>query len=380
MAIDLHDMSIGAPDDGFAQLLHVDGGITGALKTVYDGDATATIIELSSAAFNITGAGTFQYGGVAVTSTAAELNILDGVTSTAAELNILDGATVNVTELNYLDGTTLGTAIASKVLACDASKDLNLDGGDLIATELTGTLQTAAQTNITTVGALTTLTIDDITLNANAISSGGASSLTITPTAGQKLVLDAHWGFDGVAFTAETDNNTTFTAYAGKNITIEGVTFDNNVVTATTLAGTLSTAAQGNITSLGIIQDLIVIAGAAHAINIQGRVADDLSSIRFATNAAATLGTIQATAAGAVLIQTSAAATTALTLDSSQNAQFAGLVGIGKSPTAGSALDINLGTEDLEIIDAGSAGATEQDWIEVEIGGNQGFIRVYAAI
>lgn len=37
-----------------------------------------------------------QLGGVAVTSTAAELNILDGVTSTAAELNYVDGVTSNV--------------------------------------------------------------------------------------------------------------------------------------------------------------------------------------------------------------------------------------------------------------------------------------------
>ena len=34
-----------------------------------------------------------NYNGTAITSTAAELNILDGVTSTAAELNILDGVT-----------------------------------------------------------------------------------------------------------------------------------------------------------------------------------------------------------------------------------------------------------------------------------------------
>jgi len=38
-------------------------------------------------------AGQFYYGGTAVTSTAAELNILDGVTSTATELNLLDGVT-----------------------------------------------------------------------------------------------------------------------------------------------------------------------------------------------------------------------------------------------------------------------------------------------
>ena len=55
---------------------------------------------------NGTVAGTFTLGGTAVTSTAAELNILDGVTSTAAELNILDGVTSTAAELNILDGVT----------------------------------------------------------------------------------------------------------------------------------------------------------------------------------------------------------------------------------------------------------------------------------
>ena len=45
-------------------------------------------------------------GGTNVTSTAAELNILDGVTATAAELNILDGVTATAAELNYSDGVT----------------------------------------------------------------------------------------------------------------------------------------------------------------------------------------------------------------------------------------------------------------------------------
>jgi len=52
-------------------------------------------------------------------------------------------------------------------------------------------------------------------------------------------------------------------------------------------------------------------------------------------------------------------------------------LGIGISPT--SPLHINLGTENLEVVDSGSAAATEQDWIEVEVGGNQGYIRVFAA-
>jgi len=42
-------------------------------------------------------------------------------------------------------------------------------------------------------------------------------------------------------------------------------------------------------------------------------------------------------------------------------------------------LELTLVTEDVEIVDAGSAGATEQDWIEVTVGGNTGYLRVFAA-
>jgi hypothetical protein len=50
--------------------------------------------------------GSWQVGGTAVTSTAAELNLLDGCTATTAELNILDGVTATTAELNILDGVT----------------------------------------------------------------------------------------------------------------------------------------------------------------------------------------------------------------------------------------------------------------------------------
>jgi hypothetical protein len=43
-----------------------------------------------------------------LTSSIAELNILDGVTSTAAELNILDGVTATTAEINKLAGTPAG--------------------------------------------------------------------------------------------------------------------------------------------------------------------------------------------------------------------------------------------------------------------------------
>ena len=59
-----------------------------------------------------------------VTSTAAELNILDGVTSSTAELNILDGVTSTATKLNYVN-VTPGTATASKAVVLDSNSHIN---------------------------------------------------------------------------------------------------------------------------------------------------------------------------------------------------------------------------------------------------------------
>ena len=51
-------------------------------------------------------------------------NLSGAVTSTQAELNLLDGVTANTTELNYVDITTLGTTQASKAVTADANKDI----------------------------------------------------------------------------------------------------------------------------------------------------------------------------------------------------------------------------------------------------------------
>jgi len=82
-----------------------------------------------------------EIGGVVVTSTPAELNILDGVTSTTAELNILDGVTATTAEINYLDGVT-----------SDIQTQLNtkLASGGTLATATITTL-TSTTANITTV-------------------------------------------------------------------------------------------------------------------------------------------------------------------------------------------------------------------------------------
>jgi hypothetical protein len=115
--------------------------------------------------------------GTAVTSTAAELNILDGVTSTASELNILDGVTSTATELNIMDGNaTVGTTAVAD--------------GDGIVTNDNGTMrQTTVQTFATYFGSeITAMTnlVETGALDAGSITSGfgtidtGASAISTT--------------------------------------------------------------------------------------------------------------------------------------------------------------------------------------------------------
>lgn len=157
-------------------------------------------------------AGSWQVGGVAVTSTAAELNILDGVTSTAAELNILDGVTATAaelnildgvtsttaelnildgvtataTEINYLDVTTLGTSEASKAVTADANGVVTFDNG--ISEEYTAVTSTSNATTVNLQDGTNfshTLTENTTFTFSNPASSGKVSAFSL------KLVQDA---------------------------------------------------------------------------------------------------------------------------------------------------------------------------------------------
>jgi len=133
-------------------------------------DADATVISIATGTTGVTFAGDvivpdgdFILGSTAVTSTAAELNILDGVTSTAAELNILDGVTATAAEINLIDG---GTARGTTTVA-DGDGFLTNDGGTMRMTNVT-TLATYMGTKITG-GSLVYLA------SSGAISDGTAS-------------------------------------------------------------------------------------------------------------------------------------------------------------------------------------------------------------
>ena len=101
-------------------------------RRLYTENSSGSVIEVGN------NPSVLSIAGTTVTSTAAELNILDGVTATASELNILDGVTSSTAELNILDGVT---ATASELNILDgvtsSTAELNiLDGVTATASEL----------------------------------------------------------------------------------------------------------------------------------------------------------------------------------------------------------------------------------------------------
>ena len=280
-----------------AELNYVDvtpGTATASKALVLDASSDISgINSFSTSVIDITGHDGATVGlsldGTLVTSTAAELNYVDvtpgtataskalvldssldisginslsatdltGTLQTAAQPNVtsvttlditghdgstvglaLDGTLVTSTaaELNYVD-VTPGTATASKALVLDSSLDIS-GINSLSATDLTGTLQTAAQPNVTSV---TTL---DITGHDGATVGLALNSVLITSSATELNYVDV------VAGTASASKALVLDASSD----IAGI----NSLSATDLTGTLQTASQPNITSVGTLTSLII--------------------------------------------------------------------------------------------------------------------------
>ncbi|SVD40104.1 uncharacterized protein METZ01_LOCUS392958, partial [marine metagenome] len=127
-----------------------------------------------------------------------------------------------------------GTGRFTGNLTCDS--DLSVTG------TITGTLGTAAQPAITSVGTLIELQVDNININGNTISSTAGTDLKITPLTGERIVLDNTIVIDAGVVTGAT--SITSTAFVG-NLT-------GNVT------GSVLTAAQTAITSVGTLIELQV--------------------------------------------------------------------------------------------------------------------------
>ena len=154
-----------------------------------------------------------------------------------------------------------GTGRFTGNLTCDAT--------------ITGTLGTAAQTIITSVGTLTTLQVDNININGNTISSTAGTDLNITPLTGQQIVLDGTIVIDaGVVTGATSITSTSFVGALTGN--------------CSGTAATVTVPAQPNITSVGILTSLIVsgdltVNGTTTTFNTTNVIVED-SLIQLASN------------------------------------------------------------------------------------------------
>ena len=167
------------------------------------------------------------------------------VTTTAAELNILDTVTATATELNYLDITTLGTSEAYKAVTADASGDVTIADGaydfDVASHDgtnglkLAGTLVTATATELNLIDGYTGTTAE---LNTLDVTTQGTAEASKVVTSDASLVTNFADGViqrpevkdysetvtalspaatvdidltNGNVFTLTADQNTTFT-------------------------------------------------------------------------------------------------------------------------------------------------------------------------
>lgn len=153
---------------------------------------TTTATGASSGTLSITSGrlsiSSLTLGGTAVTSTAAELNILDGVTATTAEINILDGVTATTAELNILDGVT-ASASELNLLDATAGSSLALAAGDGFI------INDASDSNATKkvlISDLTSFFASSGSTTADNITAG-SSAVEITTTSGD-VVVDAPSG------------------------------------------------------------------------------------------------------------------------------------------------------------------------------------------
>jgi len=160
---------------------------------------------------------------------------LDGtlITSTAAELNILDGVTSTASELNLLDGITAGTVSASLAVIVDSNKDIagfrNISNTGTITTN--GTIEIDVASGDPTIILDTQgadkfhFAVDDSDSDNLVIKSGG----TVGSGSGLKLDSSGNLTVDG-DLTVSGDDITMGTNTSGNLLIADGTNFNSVAV------------------------------------------------------------------------------------------------------------------------------------------------------
>ena len=179
---DYENLRIGAltADDAstFSSTISTASGSTIGNLTLADGSITDSSGAISFGNENLSTSGTLSAGAITGTSF-----IIGSADISEAELEIIDGATITTDELNILDGDTSATSTT----VADADRVVLNDGGTMkqvAVTDLSAYFddEITAMPNLTSVGTLTALQIDNININGNTIvSSDTDGNINLTP-------------------------------------------------------------------------------------------------------------------------------------------------------------------------------------------------------
>ena len=265
------------PSTGTVTATAFSGSLTGNASTA---TALATARNIGGVSFDGTGnidlPGVNTAGNQNTSGTAAVATVATTVTITDNESTNEDNAIV-FTSGGDVDGGNLG-------LESDGNLTYNPSTGKLTATQLAGELQTAAQTNITSVGTLSSLTtnaltVDDVGIDGKVITMTGSTDDTATFTVGTNGTLSIT-----TTDTAASAANISITAdgtaeLAGTTVTLNssgGVTVDAG-------GGTITFADDGSslgtITSSGYSGNAGTATALATARNIGGVSFDGTGNI-----------------------------------------------------------------------------------------------------
>ena len=189
---------------------------------------------------NVTGNLTGNASGTALSVTQAAQTAITSVgTLTALQV---DNLNLNGNTFSATTGAVNITPAAGSAIVLDGT--INIDAGVLTgatsisSTAFVGTLSTVSQPNVTSVGTLTALQVDNINLNGNVLSST-SGNLSITPVSGSTIVLDGTVIVDAGVVTGAT--SITSTTFVGA--------LTGNSSTATTLQTARNFSASGDLTA-----------------------------------------------------------------------------------------------------------------------------------
>ena len=196
-------------DDGGSGITALTIDMSAAGAATFNDKIVATELDISG---NVDVDGTLEADAITVNGTALN-TVIAGVTVTnattaavATTVTISDNESTN--EDNAIIFTAGGDVDGGNIgLESDGDLTYNPSTGRLTATQLAGTLQTAAQANITSLGTLTTLTVDNVIINGTTIGHTDDTDLItvadgIATVAGEISVTTLDIGGTNVAATA----------------------------------------------------------------------------------------------------------------------------------------------------------------------------------